>query len=372
MVMKTLGCLGTTVVATAGLAGSVWVLNLPYPMIRWPVARTAPLLLLPSYIQMDHDYRQTISLVEQADQLVNQATSAQDIELGAEKVALAQEHLDRLPVWFLGYYPVSYCNFFGCTWRFTLDEFQTARAEIGRMEAVVFQERNAQQLLQEGTSVVEAAQQSFQSAPSGTDRSTALATWQQGMDQLNEIPPETLAGRQASTKLQAYGRDYQQIAGNVAGGNRSSTLVDAAKAFAYEAAVEGQNPPHSAATWQRIADLWVMAITRLEAIPIDDPGYGEAQMLLAQYQRNLGIIRERINLENAASQALDEAKNQNTRLLAQDLTRMAPNEIASQIQAIVDDLEKVRPGTTSYDEAQSLLTYANQKLTELRVTPSTP
>lgn len=366
MVMKALGCLGTTVVAAAGLAGSIWVLNLPYPMIRWPVARTVPLVLLPSYIQMDHDYRQAVSLVEQADQLVNQATSAQDIELGAEKVTLSQEHLDRLPVWFLGYYPTGYCNFFGCTWRFTVDEFQTARAEIGRMEAVVFQERNAQQLLQSGTSVVDTAQQAFQSAQSGTDRSAALATWQQGMDQLSEIPSETLAGRQATTKLQAYGRDYQQVAGNVAGGNRSSTLVDAAKAFAYEAAVEGQNPPHSAATWERIADLWTMAITRLNDIPIDDPGYGDAQVLLAQYQRNLGIIREKIELERAASQALENAKRQNTRLLAQDLNRMAPNAIASQIQAIVDELNKVQPGTTSYAEAQSLLTYANQKLAQLQ------
>lgn len=33
-----------------GSAGVLWVVNLPYPIIRWPVARTAPVLLLPSYI----------------------------------------------------------------------------------------------------------------------------------------------------------------------------------------------------------------------------------------------------------------------------------------------------------------------------------
>ena len=96
---------GMAAVGTAIAAGTVWVLNLPYPMIRWPVARTAPIVLLPSYISMDHNYRQAISLVEQADQLVNQATSAQDIELGSTKAAQAQQHLDKLPVWFLGYYP---------------------------------------------------------------------------------------------------------------------------------------------------------------------------------------------------------------------------------------------------------------------------
>jgi hypothetical protein len=37
--------------------GSLYVLNLPYPMIRWPVAKLAPALLLPSFISMDYHYR---------------------------------------------------------------------------------------------------------------------------------------------------------------------------------------------------------------------------------------------------------------------------------------------------------------------------
>jgi hypothetical protein len=74
-------------------------------MIRRPVSRVAPIILLPSYISMDRNYRQAIALVEQADQLVNQATSLADLELGAKKVQEAQKSLDALPVWFLGYEP---------------------------------------------------------------------------------------------------------------------------------------------------------------------------------------------------------------------------------------------------------------------------
>lgn len=366
MVARSLGCLGSSILAIAGIAGGVWVLNLPYPMIRWPVAKTAPIVLLPSYISMDHAYRQAISLVEQSDQLVNQATSAQDIELGAEKVAEAQENLDKLPVWFLGYYPQGYCNWFGCTWRFTVDEFQTARTEIGRMEAVIFQEQNAQQQLQAGTAAVETAKTTFESAQTSTERTTALANWQQGMDQLAEIPSETLAGRQSATRLQAYQRDYQAVSGNVAGGDRSNTLVDAAQAFANQASIEAQNPPHSVETWNRIADLWETAIDRLSRIPIDDPGYGEAQTLLAEYQRNLGIVRERATIEVASARALESAKQKNTQLLGQNLDSMSPNQIASRIQAVVDDLNKVQPGTTSYGEASELLNYANQKLAQLQ------
>ena len=34
-----------------GAAGIIWVINLPFPMIRWPVAKTMPILLLPSFIR---------------------------------------------------------------------------------------------------------------------------------------------------------------------------------------------------------------------------------------------------------------------------------------------------------------------------------
>ena len=61
---------------------------------------------------MDRDYRQAIALVEQADQLVNQATSLADINLGQEKVNQAQKHLDALPVWFLGYEPQMFRTLF--------------------------------------------------------------------------------------------------------------------------------------------------------------------------------------------------------------------------------------------------------------------
>lgn len=127
----------------AGTAGVIWVVNLPYPMIRKPVAQVAPILLLPSFMSMDHNYRGAIDALEQADQLISRATSTADIELGGEKVKAAKKHLDNLPVWFLGYYPQRYCTLFSCSWQFTLDEFQQARERVARLDAVVFQDKNA-------------------------------------------------------------------------------------------------------------------------------------------------------------------------------------------------------------------------------------
>jgi hypothetical protein len=365
VVQRQLGFVGATALGLVGLTGAVWLLNLPYPMIRWPVARVAPMVLLPSFIRMDRDYRQTVSLVAQADQLVNRATSAQDIELGSEKVTLAQKHLDGLPVWFLGYYPQTYCTWVSCTWRFTFDEFQTARSEVGRMEARVFQEKNSQDLLQTATAEVETAKQTYRTAQESAAKTAALVAWQSGMDRLNEIPAETLAGRMAQIKLAAYTRDYQEVAGSTAGGNRSNTLIGAAQEFARTAAQEGQNPPHNVETWRRIVGLWQQAINRLEQVPVTDVGYAQAQSLLATYMNNRGIVEGRMAAEEASVRAMEDAKAGNQRLLAQDLERMAANQIASQLQGIVNDLSQVQKGTTVYAEAQEMLRSAEEKLKQL-------
>ena len=163
-----------------GVAGAtlIGVVNLPYPMIRRPVARIAPILLLPSYISMDRNYREAIAHVEQADQLINNATSAKDIDLGAEKVQAAQANLDRLPVWFLGYEPQMYCTFFSCTWKFTYDEFESARKLIGRMEAQIFQEKNAQLELTAAETSLRQAREQYDMATNATEKQKAIANWQ--------------------------------------------------------------------------------------------------------------------------------------------------------------------------------------------------
>lgn len=356
-----LGAVGTAAIGTLVAVGGIWVLNLPYPMIRWPVSKTVPIVLLPSFISMDQNYRQAIASVEQADQLVNQATSAQDIELGAEKARKAQHHLDNLPVWFLGYYPRTYCGLFGCTWQFTYDEFKTARQDVGRMEAIVFQEENALQLLEEGTAAVEAAKQQYQTAEGNQAQKEAIAAWQSGLDKLNEIPPNTLAGRMGQTKLQAYQRDFEQISGFYTAGSRNSTLIDAAMQFAWIASEEAQNPPHTAETWQRIADSWEDAIDRLEQVPVDSDDYSEAQSRLAEYKNKLGIIRENQAKEARSHAAFKSAQEKTVRLSAR-IDRLSTTEYTSELQSILSELSEVAPQTTPYEDAQNMQQDVEAKL----------
>jgi hypothetical protein len=159
-----LGKIKFAAVFIAGTAGVLWLVNLPYPMIRKPVAQVAPLLLLPSFMSMDYHYRGAIDSLEQADQLISKATGTADIELGGEKVKAAKKHLENLPVWFLGYYPQRYCSLFSCSWQFTLDEFEQARQRVARLDAIVFQDKNALIPLNEAKKSLSDAKQKYEEA----------------------------------------------------------------------------------------------------------------------------------------------------------------------------------------------------------------
>lgn len=350
---------------TLGGVGTIAVANLPYPPIRRPVARTAPILLLPSFMQMDYHYREAIALTEQADQLVNQATSAADFQLGTEKVQLAQKHLDALPVGFLGYEPRTYCSLMGCRWRFTLDEFKAARQAIARMEAKLFQEQNAQTLLEEVIAALNEAKGQYQGAIS-TDKATAIAAWQAQIDRLGQIPADTLAGWTAQMELKTAQRDLQNVTGVTAASQRSSTAVEAAKLFAIQAATASQNPPHSADEWEQIAKLWQDAIDRLKAVDSENPGYLEAQTKLAEYTKNLGQAQIRQSAEQVSVRALEQAKNLVSNW--QSLAARDPQspQLVSLLQDIINELDKVQGGTTASAEAQELGQFAKSKLQALQ------
>lgn len=346
-----------------GVAGVLWVVNLPYPMIRLPIAKTAPILLLPSFIAMDSNYRGAINSVEQADQFVNKATSQEDIERGAEKVKDAQNHLDNLPVWFLGYYPQAYCGWFGCTWRFTVDEFEAARRKVARMDAMVFQERNAFKSLTQADKAFLAAKNLYGEAANTQDKEQALTAMQTAIDSLEQIPRETLAGEKSQAKLLPYKRDFEKFSAHRGGGDQTGTLIEAAKVFALQAAQASQNPPHPTQKWEHIEQMWQQAINRLENIRVEEPNYLDAQKLLAQYQNNLGIIQIRQKAESESQEILRQANERIQSLIASPTSNR--NHLKAEIQGIINQLKTVKPGTTAYAEAQQLLLSANNKLKQL-------
>ena len=351
--------------ALLGMAGIVWVANLPYPMIRKPVSRIAPIILLPSYINMNYNYREAITNVEQADQLINKATSSADINFGAKKVALAQKHLDDLPVWFLGYYPKRYCTFFNCSWKFTLDEFETARKQVGRMEAKVFQEKNAQTLLTDAEQAIASAKQQYMEATTSTEKQRAVANWQTGIDKLGQIPPTTVAKKIAKPQLAAAQRDFQTEVGLADDNKLSFTFIEVAKKFGLQAAEAAQNGPHSEQRWQVIVGLWEQAINQLQQISANNPSYLAAQSQIAEYQLKLANVKMRLQAEMESGKAFKEGKD----LIADWKKYVVDNSdrasLASKLQEIINNLENVKPGTTYYQEAQELLKFVKNKQTNL-------
>ena len=352
-------------IAMGGLAGIVWILNLPYPMIRRPVAKTAPLILLPSYLNMDRHYRGAIAEVERADRLVNRATSLADLELGREKVNKAQKHLDALPVWFLGYEPQMYRTFFSFGWKFTFDEFKSARAKVGRMDAIIFQEINAIKKLERAKQEIFQAKQNYQQAQDVLTKQQAIAVWQNGIDLLKQLPQNTLAKKQADAAYTAYLRDFRQVSGLVAGNNRTNKIIAVAEQFYAKVNHTCPNSVHSANRWQQCADLLNKAISMLERVPIEDAGYLETQTLLAAYEAELGEIKIRRQEELLSQQAYESAQNAIANL-PKSVDRHNRDRTAREILKIINQLEKVKPETTIYKESLTLINFAEKKLKQLQ------
>lgn len=347
---------------TLGSAGLIWLVNLPYPMLRRPVARVAPILLLPSYLSMDKNYREAIANVEQADQLIIKATSAADIKLGEEKVIIAKQNLEALPVWFLGYEPARYCSMMSCNWQFTFDEFESARKQIGRMEAIIFQEKNALTQLEKAENAIIQAKQNYQNPGNSEMQATAITQWQNSLNELNQIPSETWAGKSIQTKLANYKGEFEKVTGVIGQFQRTNNLIQAAKEFGKNAVSLTENPPHEVAIWEQSQNLWQQAIEYLNKVSVEDSGYLEAQKLLATYKTNLARIEIRKQAEIESVEALKYAESQINELLANRDTNN--NSIIVELQKIINELEKVQTGTTGYQKSQELLKSAQNKLKE--------
>ncbi|AFZ25456.1 hypothetical protein Cylst_3304 [Cylindrospermum stagnale PCC 7417] len=349
-------------------AAVVWVANLPYPVIRRPVSKNAPILLAPSYVNMDNHYRLALTSLEQAEQLIEQATSAADLVLGEEKLKETEKHLNELPTWVVND-GLEY-RYWWYDSRFSVYGFNAARSKVGLLAAKVFQEKNAQTLLTHNTQALLLAKQDYQQATTATSKALAIANWRTALNQLEQIPSQTLAGKTAQNQLETDKREFEEIIGLAAGSDRISGLIAAARQFSWQAAKAGQNPPHSVVEWQQIENLWSEAIKRLKEVSSEDvAGYAEAQKLLATYETNLGQVRIRKQAEEDSLAALESAQREIQNLLAsipKDAKDLDRNRVSSDLQGIINRLEKVQNGTTAYLKAQELLLSAKNKLRQLQ------
>jgi hypothetical protein len=237
------------------------------------------------------------------------------------------------------------------------------------MDARIFQENNAFTQLQTAETDLQKAKQAHKIAkPNTPQREAAIADWQTALDQLTVLPKDTLAGTIGETKYRNYERDFNQIAGAMAGSNQTQTMIVAAQQFADLATKNSQKSAYTVTEWQQIEKLWTDAINRLEKVDSKDPDYVAAQSYLADYTQKLGVVKTRMENEEKSNLAIANAKQQTQELISSLPSKPNPDErnrLISRLQGIIDQLRQVQPNTTVYAEAQILLKQAQSKLSQL-------
>jgi hypothetical protein len=350
--------------------GAIALINLPYAPIRRPVAQTVPILLTPSYISMDHNFRQGVANVEAAKQLIDGATAPADLALGEQKLNQAQKNLDQLPTWVWSELPNT-SSWWWYDWRLNRLGLNQSRADLGRLQGKLFQEKNAQTMLNQAEQTLKTAEQQYKQAKTPVEQQIALSAWQTGLDQIQQVATQTLAGKMAATKIAAAQRDFEAIGGLITSNQNSLSLINAAKEFSWQAAQASQHPPHTVTEWQQVLNLRQKAIQRLEQVsPQDKTGYAAAQRLLADYEAQQGQIKVRQATEAQAVRSFEQAQAQINRLIEntpRDIKQIDRSSTASQLQQIVLQLETIDNGTTVYPEAQNLLLLAQRKLQEWQI-----
>ncbi len=347
----------------------VAVANLPVAFIRQSVAKSAPILLTPTYLSLEDNFKQGVIALESAKTLILQPTSAEDIDRGRERLAEAKERINSIPAWFIDdwdkYY--TYYRWYSYQdWRFSPAGFQKARSEIGELEARAFQETNALMALTEAIAALDRAKMEYQQAKTEADKKSVISQWRTGLEQLSAIPPTTLAGRKAQQKLASAERDFQEVVGLIADRQRINSYISTAREYAKRAADMGRNPPHTVARWQQIKEFWQEAIAELQKIPDSDiAGYKPARRLIAEYKLQLAEVNRRLLEEQNSLQAYESAQDQIDHLIAnaEHLERL---QIVASLRQIMRELDKVSSGTTSYGRAQQLKVYTQNFLARVQ------
>ncbi|MEM9905059.1 MAG: hypothetical protein AAF921_08570 [Cyanobacteria bacterium P01_D01_bin.44] len=350
------------VIGVGAIALSLWVANLPHPSIRKPLAKAVPILLTPSFRQMDYHYRQATTHRAQAAQLIQSATHVNDIAQISSQTAQAQQHLDQIPDWFLDVYPQRYCSWVSCSWQFSQAEFDTAQTQLKQLQTQLKQEKLALGQLQTAILSMETAQRRYEVMQTSTEKLAAINDLKSGLEKLSTVPQNTLAGEIAQAELVTVQSTYQglTVQSSPSPVNQPHPALQAAQQYATQAAQVAQNPPLTVDTWKNAAALWQTAIAQLDQVPDHSPSAANAKTLRVNYVNNLQQIQAKQALEQTATQTLSQVREQAQTLIEMQNKPPTPT-LLTELQTVMGQLQSVPPGTTAYKEAQAMLIQIEQQ-----------
>lgn len=233
------------------------------------------------------------------------------------------------------------------------------------MDAKIFQEINAIKKLEQAQQAIQQAKQNYQQAQDTNNKQKAIAAWQTGIDQLNQLPEHTVAKQHADTSYEAYLRDFSEVSGLVAGNNRANKIIAVAEQFHAKASDSCPDLFHPVSHWQQCANLLSKAIAILEDVQLEDAGYLETQTLLATYEAKLGEMSIRQQEEELSQQAYESAQEMIANL-PKSVDQDNRDQTARDILAIINQLEKVKSQTTVYQNSLTMMALAEHKLKQLQ------
>ena len=344
------------------VGGGLAIANLPIPLIRQPIARHAPFLLLPSLVAWDHHYREGTVALKQAEQLIQQAKHPDDLALGDRSLKLAQHHLNALPLEDFSQYDASYyCSIRSCSWQFSRQEIQQRRELAARIESTLVQEQHLQSQLQQITDAIAEDQVNYQKATSETQKQPIVTQWQQDIQQLEALSSNTLTGKLAGVEKAKAETAFQNATGFSHNQKRSGNLIRAAKQFALSAQTMSKGASHSTTEWQTILNQWDSAIAQLQSVSPDNPDYISSRKALADYQQQQGRVTVRMEEERSAITQLQTTEVQ-INSLVRSYSGMNRDRAKAELMSIEARLNKIPTGTTSYEQAQEWLVSLRKRL----------
>jgi len=210
---------------------------------------------------------------------------------------------------------------------------------------------NAQQLSKNSA-------QNLQRPKSGQDILKARQQLQEAIHNLQSIPFWSSQHQNAQQMLKTY-----QVQANA--------LEEVLKGLgkAEQASQKSQNPPHSEAEWLEIQKLWQEAIAQLQKTSQSSSAYPLAQQKLKAYKGYLVVVNQRLTAEQQAKKQLVSA--QSAAKIAETRQGIAQSLESWQLvettwETAMKELQKIRPGTTAYQDAQQLINAYKPKLNEVR------
>ncbi|MBE9177924.1 hypothetical protein IQ268_04915 [Oculatella sp. LEGE 06141] len=307
-------------VGVAAFTGSFYAMTRPCVMGACPPLQTAQ------------------RLQQDADQTLQNTTSAQQVVETYDNLAEAAYLLDTIPLWSKYY--------------------QTAQSLLTSYEA-------QSQVLGQVVSALELGNQaalSSQNPPHPlSDWEDIQRLWRKAIARLERVPTDSPVFPLAQRKQQDYTANLAAINQRILVEQKAQDKMNLAKSTA-ETAAARSSAAVSLEQWQVAGSTWQVAINLLNEIPNGTMAYAEGQQLLSIYQPKLAAARDRQRREDIAATAYNQALN-----LGDEARRLEQQnqwgDAVTQWRNALANAQQVPTSTSYYTLAQPLVSAYSRALT---------